>query len=50
MRILSLSNSTDIVVNSISVINGGVVENIKDPFLSKEEALWAHQQLIESHE
>jgi limonene-1,2-epoxide hydrolase len=36
---ISLSNSSDIIANSISLINGNVVQDIKDTFLSKNEAV-----------
>ena len=36
---ISLSNSSDILANSISLINGSVIQGIKDTFLSKNEAV-----------
>ncbi len=36
---ISLSNSSDIVANSISLINGNTIENITETFLSKIEAV-----------
>jgi hypothetical protein len=36
---ISLSNSTDIIANSISLIKGNVIEDITETFLSKTEAV-----------
>ncbi len=36
---ISLSNSSDILANSISLINGSVIQGINDTFLSKNEAV-----------
>ena len=36
---VSLTNSIDIIANSVRIINGNIIEHISDIFLSKTEAL-----------